>query len=100
MGIEKKTFCADLILADAIIDMADEDGITWQEASSKIINSAAYTALQRKKTKKKILQKKQTKKKTKKKKKKTSRITSEIITKKQRELKKVDSVAFSILTNL
>lgn len=29
MGIEKKTFCADLILADAIIDMADEDGITW-----------------------------------------------------------------------
>ena len=38
MGIEKKTFCADLILADAIIDMADEDG-------SKIINSAAYTAL-------------------------------------------------------
>ena len=24
---------------------ADEDGITWQEARSKIINSAAYTAL-------------------------------------------------------
>lgn len=45
MGIEKKTFCADLILADAIIDMADEEGITWQEARSKIINSAAYTAL-------------------------------------------------------
>ena len=32
-------------MADAIIDMADEDGITWQEARSKIINSAAYTAL-------------------------------------------------------
>ena len=45
MGIEKKTFCADLILTDAIIDMADEEGITWQEARSKIINSAAYTAL-------------------------------------------------------
>ena len=45
MGIEKKAFCADLILTDAIIDMADEDGITWQEARSKIINSAAYTAL-------------------------------------------------------
>ena len=42
---EQKRFCADLILTDAIIDMAEEDGITWQEARSKIINSNAYTAL-------------------------------------------------------
>ena len=27
------------------MDMAEEDGITWQEARSKIINSNAYTAL-------------------------------------------------------
>ena len=38
---EQKRFCADLILTDAIM----EDGITWQEARSKIINSNAYTAL-------------------------------------------------------
>lgn len=44
-NIEKKKFCADLILTDAIMDMAEEDGITWQEARSKIINSNAYTAL-------------------------------------------------------
>lgn len=42
---EQKRFCADLILTDAILDMAEEDGITWQEARSKIINSNAYTAL-------------------------------------------------------
>lgn len=42
---EQKKFCADLILTDAIMDMAEEDGITWQEARSKIINSNAYTAL-------------------------------------------------------
>lgn len=42
---EQKRFCADLILTDAIMDMAKEDGITWQEARSKIINSNAYTAL-------------------------------------------------------
>ena len=42
---EQKRFCADLILTDAIMDMAEEDGITWQEARSKIINSNAYTAL-------------------------------------------------------
>ena len=43
--IEKKMFCADLILTDAIMDMADEEGITLQEARNKIINSNAYTAL-------------------------------------------------------
>lgn len=42
---EQKRFCADLILTDAIMDMAEEDGITWQEARSKIINSNAFTAL-------------------------------------------------------
>lgn len=42
---EQKMFCADLILTDAIMDMAEEEGITWQEARSKIINSNAYTAL-------------------------------------------------------
>lgn len=42
---EQKRFCADLILTDAIMDMAEEEGITWQEARSKIINSNAYTAL-------------------------------------------------------
>lgn len=42
---EQKRFCADMILTDAIMDMAEEDGITWQEARSKIINSSAYTTL-------------------------------------------------------
>ena len=45
MEIEKKKFRTDLILTGAIMDMAEEDGITWQEARSKIINSNAYTAL-------------------------------------------------------
>lgn len=43
--IEQKMFCADLILTDAIMDMADEEGITLQEARNKIINSNAYAAL-------------------------------------------------------
>lgn len=38
---EQKKFCADLILTDAIMD----EGITWQEARNKILNSEAYTAL-------------------------------------------------------
>jgi len=42
---EQKRFCADLILTDAIMDMADEEGITLQEARNKIINSNAYIAL-------------------------------------------------------
>lgn len=45
MSIEQKKFCADLILTDAIMDMAEEEGISWQEARSRIINSDAYTAL-------------------------------------------------------
>lgn len=43
--IEQKMFCADLILTDAIMDMADEEGIILQEARNKIINSKAYAAL-------------------------------------------------------
>lgn len=42
---EPKRFCADLILTDAIMDMADEEGIILQEARNKIINSNAYAAL-------------------------------------------------------
>lgn len=42
---ELKRFCADLILTDAIMDMADEEGIILQEARNKIINSNAYAAL-------------------------------------------------------
>lgn len=43
--IEQKMFCADLILTDAIMDMADDEGIILQEARNKIINSNAYAAL-------------------------------------------------------
>lgn len=43
--IEQKMFCADLILTDAIMDMADKEGIILQEARNKIINSNAYAAL-------------------------------------------------------
>ena len=43
--IEQKMFCADLILTDAIMDMADDEGILLQEARNKIINSNAYAAL-------------------------------------------------------
>lgn len=45
MSIEQKKFCADLILTDAIMDMAAEEGMTWQEARGKIINSRAYMYL-------------------------------------------------------
>lgn len=43
---EQERFCADLILTDAIMDMADdEEEISLQEARNKIINSNAYAAL-------------------------------------------------------
>lgn len=45
MSYEQKVFCADLILTDAIVDMADDEGISRQEARNKIINSPAYDAL-------------------------------------------------------
>ncbi|MDY4920087.1 MAG: hypothetical protein SO119_03315 [Phascolarctobacterium sp.] len=45
MSSDQKAFCADLILTDAIMDMAEEEGISYQEARNKIINSPAYEAL-------------------------------------------------------
>ena len=45
MNAEQKKFCTDLILTDVIMDMAEEEKKTWQEARSKIINSSAYMAL-------------------------------------------------------
>ena len=36
---EQKTFCASLILTAAIMDMAEDEGISRQEARSRIINS-------------------------------------------------------------
>lgn len=44
-SIEQERFCADLILTDAIMDMADEEGISWQETRHKILNSEAYKAI-------------------------------------------------------
>ena len=45
MSYEQKVFCAELILTAAIMDMAEEEGISRQEARSRIINSPAYDAL-------------------------------------------------------
>ena len=45
MSFEQKNFCADLSLTDAIMDMAEEEGISLQEARSRIIKSKAYDAL-------------------------------------------------------
>ena len=45
MSYEQKVFCAELILTAAIMDMAEDEGISRQEASSRIINSPAYDAL-------------------------------------------------------
>lgn len=42
---EQKTFCASLILTAAIMDMAEDEGISRQEARSRIINSPAYDAI-------------------------------------------------------
>lgn len=42
---KQERFCADLILTDAIMDMADEEGISWQETRHKILHSEAYKAL-------------------------------------------------------
>ena len=42
---EQKVFCAELILTAAIMDMAEDEGISRQEARSRIINSPAYDAL-------------------------------------------------------
>ena len=45
MSYEQKVFCAELILTAAIMDMAEDEGISRQEARSIIINSPAYDAL-------------------------------------------------------
>lgn len=45
MSVEQKWFCADLILNDAIMDMADAESISWQKTRYKILNSEAYKAL-------------------------------------------------------
>ena len=45
MNAEQKKFCTDLVLTDVIMDMAEEEKITWQEARSKIISSFAYMGL-------------------------------------------------------
>ena len=45
MSDETKNACADMILADAIEDMADEEGISRAEARDAILNSSAYEDL-------------------------------------------------------
>ena len=45
MSYEQKVFCAELILTADIMDMAEEEGISRQEARTRIINSPAYDAL-------------------------------------------------------
>ena len=45
MDNEQKVFCAELILTAAIMDMAEDEGISRQEARSRIVNSPAYDAL-------------------------------------------------------
>ena len=45
MSYEQKVFCAELILTAAIMDMAEDEGISRQEARSRKINSPAYDAL-------------------------------------------------------
>ncbi len=45
MNSDKKKFCADLILSDAIQDLSERDSITISEARTKIICSKAFKAL-------------------------------------------------------
>ena len=45
MDNEQKVFCAELILTASIMHMAEDEGITRQEARSRIINSLAYDTL-------------------------------------------------------
>ena len=45
MNSDKKKFCADLILSDAIQDLAEKESITISEARTKIIRSKAFKAL-------------------------------------------------------
>ena len=43
--IEVMSICADMILANAIEDMAEEEGITKAEARDAIVSSKAYSCL-------------------------------------------------------
>ena len=45
MDSDRMTACADMILADAIEDLADEEKITRKEARDRLLNSKAYDAL-------------------------------------------------------
>ena len=45
MNSDKKKFCADLILADAIQDLATNEKISISEARTRIICSKAFKAL-------------------------------------------------------
>lgn len=45
MSYEKMKLCADMTLANAIEDMAEEDGISLDEARSIILESKTYECL-------------------------------------------------------
>lgn len=45
MSYEAMYACADMILADAIEDLAKEDSITQAQARDRILNSKAYECL-------------------------------------------------------
>jgi hypothetical protein len=45
MTSDSKAFCADLIFADVVQDLAAELGISRQEVRRAVINSPAYEAL-------------------------------------------------------
>ena len=45
ISFEKMNACADMILTDAIEDMADEDNISIEEARNKLLSSNAYKCL-------------------------------------------------------
>ena len=45
MDLDRMTACADMIIADAIEDLADEERIPIKEARDRLLNSKAYEAL-------------------------------------------------------
>lgn len=45
MNNDQKLFCADLIITDAIMDMAEAEGLTRPEARRRLITSKAYQVL-------------------------------------------------------
>ena len=44
-SVDVMNTCADMVLANAIEDMADEEGITKAEARERLVTSAAYQCL-------------------------------------------------------